>query len=219
MSSIGREGPMITTAKLSRVAGLCAVAAGLLYITVQLIHPDENVEAVTTTAWTATHLVTLAMAVLGLIGVSGMYFRQVRETGLLGLIGFALFGSFFLVVVAVTFVETIVLPTIAEEAPGYVNDFLATIVGETVRGDVGSFTVANGVAGVTYLLGGLLFGIGLYRANVLARWAALLLAIGSFATLAVAVLPESLDRVAVLPVGIALVGLGYSLWRQSDRAV
>jgi len=209
----------ITTTKLSRVAGLCAVAAGLLYIIVQLIHPDETVEFVTTTAWSATHLLTLAMAVLALIGVSGMYFRQVRETGALGLIGFALFGSFFLVVVAVTFVETIVLPTIAEEAPGYVNDFLATIVGETVRGDVGSFTVANGVAGVTYLLGGLLFGIALYRANVLARWAALLLAIGSLATVAVAVLPESLDRVAALPVGIALVGLGYSLWRHTDRSV
>ena len=207
----------ITTAKLGRAAGLCAVAAGLLYIVVQLIHPDENVAQVTTTAWTATHLLTLAMAVLALIGVSGMYLRQVRETGVLGLLGFLLFGSFFLVVVAFTFAEAIVLPAIADEAPGYVNDFLATIVGETVHGDVGSFTVANGVAGVTYLLGGLLFGIALYRAGVLARWAALVLAIGSFATLAVAVLPESLDRLAALPVGIALLGLGYSLWREGDQ--
>ena len=207
----------ITNTKLGRAAGLCAVAAGLLYIVVQLIHPDENVAQVTTTAWTATHLLTLAMAVLALFGISGMYLRQVSETGVLGLLGFLLFGLFFLVVVAATFVEAIVLPAIAGEAPGYVNDFLATIVGETVRGDVGSFTVANGVAGGTYLLGGLLFGIALYRAGVLARWAALLLAIGSLATLAVAVLPESLDRLAAFPVGIALVGLGYSLWREGDQ--
>jgi len=207
----------ITTTKLGRAAGLCALVAGLLYIVVQLIHPDENVAQVTTTAWTATHLLTLAMAVLALFGISGMYLRQVSETGVLGLLGFLLFGLFFLVVVAATFVEAIVLPAIAGEAPGYVNDFLATIVGETVRGDVGSFTVANGVAGGTYLLGGLLFGIALYRAGVLARWAALLLAIGSLATLAVAVLPESLDRLAAFPVGIALVGLGYSLWREGDQ--
>ena len=207
----------ITTTKLGRAAGLCALVAGLLYIVVQLIHPDENVAQVATTAWTATHLLTLAMAVLALFGISGMYLRQVSETGVLGLLGFLLFGLFFLVVVAATFVEAIVLPAIAGEAPGYVNDFLATIVGETVRGDVGSFTVANGVAGGTYLLGGLLFGIALYRAGVLARWAALLLAIGSLATLAVAVLPESLDRLAAFPVGIALVGLGYSLWREGDQ--
>lgn len=208
----------ITTSKLGRAAGLCAVAAGLLYIIVQLIHPDEVVGSVTTTGWIVTHLLTLTMALLALIGLSGMYLRQVRETGLLGLIGFALFASFFLLAVALTVVEAVVLPAIADEAPGYVNDFLATVVGEPVRGDVGSFTVANGVAGVTYLLGGLLFGIALYRAGVLARWAALLLAIGSLATALVAVLPQSLDRLLAFPVGIALAGLGYSLWREGDRS-
>ena len=60
-------------------------------------------------------------------------------------------------------------------------------------------------------------GVALYRARILARWAALLLAIGAPAAALVAVLPESLDRLLAFPVGIALAGLGYSLWREAER--
>jgi hypothetical protein len=82
----------ITPAKLTRAAGLSAVAAGLLFIFVQFIHPTENVSAVTGSAWATTHYLTMAMAVLRLAGVSGLYLRQVREAGLLGLVGFILFS-------------------------------------------------------------------------------------------------------------------------------
>jgi hypothetical protein len=204
----------ITTTKLTRAAGLSAVAAGLLFILIQFIHPDENVASVTTTAWTFTHVLTLAMALLALIGVSGMYLRQVRETGLLGLIGFLLFGSLFVIIIAFTFIEAVVLPVLADTAPQYVNDFLATETGGAVTGDVGALTVANGVSAVAYLLGGVLFGIALFRARIVARWAALLLAIGTLATVLIPVLPHSIDRLTALPVGVALAGLGYSLWRE-----
>jgi hypothetical protein len=204
----------ITTTKLTRAAGLSAVLAGLLFMFIQFIHPEENVGSVTTTAWTVTHLLTLTMAVLGLIGVSGLYLRQIRETEVLGLIGFLLFGAAFMVIAAVTFVEAVVLPQLAEVAPRYVNDFLAIVTGGDVSGDVGAPTAANGVAAVTYLLGGLLFGVALFRARIVARWAALLLAIGALATVLVPLLPHSLDRTAAFPVGLALAGLGYSLWRE-----
>ena len=209
----------ITTAKLGRAAGLAAIGAGLLYILVQLIHPEENVDHVTTTAWTVTHLLTGAMCILGLIGISGMYFRQVREMGILGLVGYLLFGAFFLIALMVGFAETVVLPTIADEAPGYVNDFLANVMGEAIDGDVGGLATANLLAGITYALGGVLFGVALFRARILARWASLLLAIGAIATpVLVSVLPDDLIRLAAFPVGIALVGLGYSLWRE-ERTV
>jgi predicted aconitase with swiveling domain len=205
---------IITTTKLTRAAGLCAVAAGLLFIFVQFIHPDENVASVTTTAWKVTHALTLTMSVLALIGVSGMYLRQVRETGLLGLIGFLLFGSSFVVIATFTFAETVVLPQLADAAPQYVSDFLATVIGGDVTGEVGALTAANGVAAVTYLLGGLVFGVALFRAGIVARWAALLLAVGALAAVLVPLLPHSLDRIAAFPVGLALAGLGYSLWRE-----
>jgi hypothetical protein len=72
--------------------------------------------------------------------------------------------------------------------------------------------VANLVSGVTYLGGGLLFGIALYRARVLARWAAALLAVASVASVSLAVLPDSFYRLLAFPNGIAMIGLGYSLW-------
>ena len=209
----------ITSAKLTRAAGICAIAAGLLFMFVQFIHPDETVANFTTTAWKVTHMLTLAMTILAVVGVTGMYLRQVNETGVLGLIGFLLFGSGFLVIMAFTFVEAAVLPQIASATPQYVNDVLQTVVGGEVVGEVGGIAIANGLAAVTYLLGGLLFGIALYRGRVLARWAAALLAIGALATVLVQVLPHSLDRAAAFPVGIALVGLGYSLWRDQQAVV
>lgn len=210
----------ITTSKLARVGGLAAVGAGLLYVLVQMIHPEENVEQVTTTAWTVTHLLTAAMCVLGLVGISAIYFRHVRETGVWGLVGYVLFAAFFLLALTVGFAETVVLPAIADEAPGYVDDFLGNVMGEPIDGDVGGLAAANLLAGITYALGGVVFGVALFRASVLARWAALLLAIGAIATpVLVSVLPDSLIRLAAIPVGVALVGLGSSLWREEGTVV
>jgi hypothetical protein len=67
--------------------------------------------------------------------------------------------------------------------------------------------------GITYLAGGFIFGIALFRANVLARWAAALLSLGTLATVAVGLLPQY-ERIFAVPTGLAFVGLGYSLWRE-----
>ena len=74
-------------------------------------------------------------------------------------------------------------------------------------------------SGIGYSLGGLLFGIALFRAGVLARWASVLLAYGAVSALALAVLPESFNRPFAVPTGVALIGLGVSLWREPAPAV
>jgi hypothetical protein len=209
----------LTTTKLMRAAGLCALIAGMLFLLPQFIHPEDEIAQVTTTGWAVAHMVNMTMGILALIGLTGLYLRQVKESGVLGLIGFLVFGIGFLMIAIVSFAETVILPQIADTDPRYVSDVLATLVGDPVRGDVGGLTLANGVAGATYLLGGLVFGIVLYRAGVVARWAALLLAIGSGASLLAGVLPDSMFRTATFPTAIALMGLGYSLWReQADVA-
>ena len=71
--------------------------------------------------------------------------------------------------------------------------------------------------GIGYSVGGLLFGIALFRAGVLARWASLLLAYGTVSALALSVLPESFSRPFAVPTGVALIGLGVSLWREERR--
>jgi hypothetical protein len=203
----------ITSNTLSRTAGAAAVAAGLIFIGVQINHPPSDVTSVTTTEWAVRNSLKALMAVLALAGITGMYLRQVKQTGVLGLVGYLLFGAGYLVVMSTAFVSAYVLPSLAGTDPGYVNDVLAAATNGTAIGDIGLLQTALRVQGFGFLAGGLVFGIALFRARVLARWAAALLAVGSVATAALAVLPDAFYRFLAFPNGIAMVGLGYSLWR------
>lgn len=202
----------ITTPKLTRWAGLSAAAAGLLFIGVQVNHPHLDAEFATTAEYTVRQSLKALMAGLALIGITGMYLRQVVQAGVLGLIGYLVFGAGYLIMFSVEVIGAAVLPTIARTTPGYVNDVFATVMGDPVTGDIGLMQVLNLASAVTFLGGGLLFGIALFRAGVLARWAAALLAAGSVATVFLPLLPQVNDRLFALPIGVALMGLGYSLW-------
>lgn len=204
---------IITASKLTRTAGLCAIAAGVLYVLVQFIHPHETSANVTTTQWKVTHVLTVTMAVLALAGITGMYARQVRQAGLLGLIGYMMYAGCFLAILAFSFAEALVLPPIAGEAPQFVSSVLALSTGGALSESVGGSDVVFQFGGVLYLLGGFVFGIALFRSGVLVRWAAMLLAVGALITLTVPLLPHAQARLLALPVGLALTGLGQSLWR------
>lgn len=207
----------INSTQLTRATGLAAVVSGLLYILIQFIHPAEDLGTVTSTAWVAVAILTMAMAVLGLIGTSGLYLRQVRQTGLLGLVGYLLFSTFYLLTISFTVIEAFVLPSLAAPAPAFVTDFLGIFSGSPGDGSL-VLERAAPVGAATYLLGGLLFGVALFRARILARWAAILLAVGTVSTLVIPVLPHAAARLVALPVGVALVGLGLSLWRERRTA-
>ncbi len=154
----------VTTRKLTRAAGLCAVVAGLLFIGIQINHPHLDATFATTTEFTVRQALKMLMATLALIAITGMYLRQVKQTGLLGLIGYLVFGA------------------------GYLMTMSIEVVGGSVRPSL--------------------------CANVLARWAAALLAVGTIASIAIPVLPQLNERLFAIPTGVALVGLGYSLWRE-----
>ena len=204
----------ITTTKLTRAAGLSAIAAGLLFIAVQINHPQVDLALATTTEWKVRQTMKVLFSALSLAGITGMYLRQVKQTGVLGLLGYLLFGAGYLIMMSVEVVGAVVLPTIAHSAPGYVNDVLAVATGGHPAGNIGLMQPLISAMGIGYLGGGLLFGIALFRANVLARWAAALLAVSTLATAAIPLLPQINERVFALPTGVALVGLGYLLWRE-----
>jgi hypothetical protein len=208
----------ITPVTLSRSAGVAAIAAGLIFIGVQINHPHLDATSITTTEMAIRNSLKVLMAVLALAGITGMYLRQVKEIGVLGLIGYLLFGASYLIVMSSSFVAAYVLPRIAGSDPGYVNDVLAAATGGTATGDIGLLQPAILVQGITYLAGGLLFGVALYRARVLARWAAALLAVGGVVTVALSVLPDAFYRLLAFPNGIAMIGLGYSLWLTARTA-
>jgi len=115
----------ITASTLIRAAAVAAVAAGVIFIGVQINHPYSDVTAVTTTEWAVRNSLKILMGALALAGITGMYLRQVKQIGLLGLLGYVLFGAGYLTIIGVAFVSAFVLPSIAETDPGYVNDVLA----------------------------------------------------------------------------------------------
>jgi hypothetical protein len=203
----------ITTTTLTRAAALAAIAGGLLYIAVQIKHPLLDAPFTTTTEYTVRETAKIAMAVLSLVGIAGIYLRQVRQTGLLGLIGYALLTVGYLAIFSVQVIGVFVLPDLAARQPGYVDDVLAVATSGAPIGDVSRMETLSHVA-ITYIIGGIVFGIALFRADVLARWASVLLSIGALATLATPMLPQLTQRLFAVPVGVALIGLGYSLWRE-----
>ena len=68
--------------------------------------------------------------------------------------------------------------------------------------------------GLLYMLGGLLFGIATFRAGILPRWAAGLLAVGTALAPVAALLPHEHEPKVAVPVGLALAWLGYALWSE-----
>ncbi len=203
----------ITAAGLTRGAAAAAVLAGTIFIAVQIKHPPMAGASVETTQWVVRSWAKTVMAALALAGITGMYLRQFRTTGLLGLVGYLIFAIGYLTTFSVEAIAAAVLPHLTATAPGYVNDAVVAGAGGAPAGDIGGLNVLLYLNAAGFLGGGLLFGIALFRARILARWAAALLALGAVGTAALAVLPESFNRPMAVPIGVALIGLGVSLWR------
>ncbi|WP_217595206.1 hypothetical protein [Cohnella sp. GbtcB17] len=208
----------ITTPGLIRWSGVAAMLAGILFIVIQMIHPADVLSSVTTDAWATAHYLTILMSLLALAGITGIYARHVERAGWLGLAGYLLFSLEFALLMALTFIEAFILPLLATDAPTIVEGFLGLSSGAGSKVDLGALAVAGPVSAVAYLLGGLLFGIATFRAGILSRGAAGLLAFGAVASLAAAVLPHELGRLAAVPMGLGLAWLGYSLWSEKRQA-
>ena len=84
----------------------------------------------------------------------------------------------------------------------------------TRRLDLGALPAIYGVVGILYMLGGLLFGIATLRAGILPRRPAGLLAVVALVTPAASLLPHEYQRLAGMPVGLALAWLGFALWSE-----
>jgi hypothetical protein len=202
----------ITPTTLFRASGVAAVVAGLIFIAVQINHPYLDATSITTADVTTRNTLKMLMAALALAGITGMYLRQLTKIGWLGLLGYVLFAAGYLSMFGTEFVAALVLPSIAHSAHAYANDVIAVANNRPATGDIGLMRTAIMFTGITYVGGGFIFAIAMFRANVLARWAAALLALGTLATIAVGLVPQY-ERLFAFPTGFALVALGCSLWR------
>jgi len=146
-----------------------------------------------------------------------MFLRNRSRFGVLGLVGYVMLSVGYLAMLASECLVGYVLPVIARTNPRYAQAVIDSAVGHQTKVDIGHVQQLFMTMGMGYALGGLLFGIALFRAGILARWASLLLAYGTVSALALAALPDSFNRPFAVPVGIALIGLGVSLWRNRDE--
>ena len=205
----------ITSNHLTAAAGLCAAAAGTIFIGVQINHPPADLAHLVTTDVFIREVAKVAMSVLAMAGFTGIFVRHHRSFGLVGLAGYLLLMVGYLAMFAVESIVAVILPKLAESNPRYVQHFLDAAMGGAATTDLGHMKELFMLMGLGYALGGLLFGVALFRARVVSRWAAAMLAYGTVSALALSVLPESFSRPFAVPTGVALIGLGYSMWRQS----
>lgn len=209
----------ITPATLTRVAAVAAVASGAIFIGVQIGHPELNSTSIATTNVEVRDSLKVLMCGLALAGITGMYLSQVRRNGVLGLVGYVVLAAGYLGIMCTVFAAAFVMPEVAKFNPGYVNDVIAINTGRsTAVGDIGTFKTVIQLQGFAYLFGCLIFGIALFRARVLARWAAALLAVGGLASAVLTQMPDAFYRLLAVPTGIAFIGLGYSLWRTTPTS-
>jgi hypothetical protein len=205
----------ITATGLTKAAGAAAAVAGAIFIAVQIGHPATGSFTTETTQWVVRSCAKIAMVPLALAGITGIYLHQYRKAGILGLIGYLLFAVGYLAMFSVEVIAGAVLPNLVHSEPGFVNDVVAKANGGTPTGDIGGLPILFGVMGAGFIVGGLVFGVALFRTRVLTRWGAALLAVSCAAAAALAVLPESFNRPVAVPAGLALIALGVSLWRNA----
>ena len=206
-----------TTNRRTAIAGLCAATAGAIFIGVQINHPSATVAHLLTTEMTVRMTAKVLFCALALVGFAGMFLRHRHQFGRLGRVGYSLVSVGFLAMLVQECIIGYYLPTIAHSKPVYVQHVLNGAMAHGVSSGIGAMQELFLIAGIGYSLGGLLFGIALFRAGVLSRWAAALLAYGTVSALSLAALPESFSRPFAVPTGIALIGLGISLWRNEHR--
>ncbi|GLQ57290.1 hypothetical protein [Devosia nitrariae] len=212
-----REGAMKPTARqLLRWSGLAAVVAGVIFAGIQPIHPPDFLASVTTQAWAVIMPLKTLMCLLFLIGIAGLYFRQLGNVGWVGFLGFVCLTLSWWLQTGFVFAEALIVPVLATAAPQFIDSFLGIVNGVPGEMDIGALPAVYGVVGILYMLGGLLLGIATFRAGVLPRAPAALLAAASLLTPLAALLPHEIQRYAAIPVGLALAWLGLALWLERD---
>jgi hypothetical protein len=209
----------ITSSNLIRFAGLALVPAGIVFAGIQPIHPPDVVESVTTQTWAIITSLKFVMSILFVVGITGLYARQAEKLGVFGLVAFLVLATSWTLQTPFVFTEAFVLPPLAATAPEFVDGALGISYGHTGGVDLGVLPALYSVVGITYMLGGLLFGIATFRGGILPRVPAALLAIAATLTPLAALLPHAEQRYAAIPVALALAWLGYTLWSERRASV
>src|SRR5258706_3244404 len=194
----------MSSSTLYRFSGGALLIGGVLAIIGQLLqiladHPG-------TPLWIPGTWLALGGTLLVVLGWPGVYFRQVHRAGRLGLLGFVLSLVALLILVGIQTVDAFVTPALAASAATRpLLDF----------GAIPALNVFELLCGLLLVIGPFLFGMATIRAGVLPRWTALILIVGSVATLAT-VLLHNWNTVSTAILFLAIGCFGFVLWSNRD---
>jgi hypothetical protein len=201
----------ITHGNLIRWAGLSALIAGLCYVFVGVFHPANVLASVTTTRWQIVHVVACAMSCFGVLGLAGLYARQAGKAGWLGLVGFVLLSLWMVLIMGFSFVEAFILPHVAHVTPSFIDAWMKMFNGGPSKFNLGALPTLWTLSAPLYIGGGVLFGVATFRARILPRGAAVLLALGTALAPVASQLSLAAQPKVAIPTGLALAWLGYAL--------
>lgn len=210
-SSVVEDTRPVSTKTLYRLSAAALVVSGLSLAFGEFLHPSPPfADSVATTQWAAAHVLWWLGGLTAALGFGGLYLRQREAVGRLGFIGsaFAVLGS--ALIACAMFFEAFVAPTIAAQSPAL---FEAYPAGGGWEGFLAGVLVAGGLIGV----GLILFGIAMYRAGIMPRWAIVLTVLGGVPFAVNFLLPHLIAILAATTFGVGLVGLGRGLWQDSER--
>lgn len=204
---------------LTKLSALFLVFGGILYITVQFIHPPDVLHSVTSSEWMLVSSLTSLMGLILFLGLIGHFSLYVERIKWLGSIGFVLFGLFWLLTMVFSFVEAFVLPLLVETSPDFVEGMVGLFGSEPSLVPLGIFPVLVNLAGIMYILGGVLYGISGYRADLPGKFNYLFLTIAALLTIISGSIGHPLDRFLAIPMGLALIWMGYNVWQEESETI
>ena len=185
----------MSSSTLYRFSGITLLIGGVLAIAGQLllITADPG-----TSLWIPGSWLALAGTLIVILGLPGVYFKQVDRAGLLGMIGYVVSLVGFLFLVGIQTFDAFVSPGLAANAA------TKSLADTTAFPPLLAFEL---LCGLLLVVGPLLFGIATLRAGVFQRWAAIILIVGSVATLVTIALHNWNEiSAAILYLGFAYFG-------------
>ena len=162
--------------------------------------------------WVVLNVAALVMALLLPLTLVALYAAQAESLGTVGLASFVLAFLGSLLYLGLQFDETFVWPILAKESPS-----LLALQGPMFS-DPGFVSIYLAM-GVFFILGWIVFGIATYRARVLSRSGAALLAVGMAVFGAGNMVPIVVRGLGSVAASVALALLARSLWRWSALPV
>ena len=203
--------------KIIRWSGLALALGGVIAASFWILHPEESALLTDPAGYRREHILDFLGLLLLIPGFVGLYARLVNHTGWLGLAGFLLVFLSLLVMMGTSVVDMLIWPSIASIQP----DMILSPDGEFIQsGGPFAATIALIVPfAMIGALGYILFGIAIWRTNILPRWAGLLFAVaGPLYAIGPGFVPHGvlLNLLVYGPLALATIWLGTSLLRGAE---